>query len=247
MIWTLKSKISIGLKMAIRHWLERLGFDSWKNASWAQEGEDRILFRIFSGLRSGFYIDIGAHHPKRYSNTYLFYRLGWSGLNIDAMPGSMRSFQRVRPRDINLEMGISLVPGKSKYYIFNEPALNGFSEEVSMERNLSDSAYEIIDVKSIQVEPLSKILDLYLSKDCVINFMTIDVEGLDFDVLKSNDWDKYRPEFVLVEVLKSSFLEITESEISLYLQDKGYSIYANCVNTVFFRRNEPIAQLNRNL
>jgi hypothetical protein len=237
LIGKLKYKIPNGLMLTIRDYLDVLGFDTWKKSSWSQEGEDQILRRIFSGVRSGFYIDIGAHHPKRYSNTYLFYKLGWTGLNIDAMPGGMRSFQRVRPRDINLEMGIALVPGERKYYIFNEPALNSFSEAVSIERNLLDSAHKIIDFKSVRVEPLSKILDAYLMKDCVINFMTVDVEGLDIEVLKSNDWDKYRPEFVLVEILKSSLFEIARSEIGMFMQEMGYSLYAKSVNTVFFKRN----------
>jgi hypothetical protein len=244
LILKLKYKIPNVVKLTIRDYLDVLGFDSWKKSSWSQEGEDQILRRIFSGVHSGFYVDIGAHHPKRYSNTYLFYKLGWTGLNIDAMPGSMRSFQRTRPRDVNVEMGVALVPGERKYYIFNEPALNGFSEKVSMERNSSVSAYEIIDVKSIRVEPLSKILDSYLMKECAINFMSIDVEGLDLEVLKSNDWNKYRPEFVLVEILKSNFFEIERSEIGMFMQEREYSIYAKCVNTVFFKRNEPLANLN---
>jgi len=71
--------------------------------SFAQEGEDRVLYRMFQGRfgRPGFYVDVGAHHPTRFSNTYLFYRMGWRGINLDAMPGSMAAFARARPRDIN--------------------------------------------------------------------------------------------------------------------------------------------------
>src|SRR4051794_14772116 len=68
-------------------------------ASYSQEGEDMILRRFFEEHGKGFYVDVGAHHPKRFSNTYSFYKQGWSGINIDAMPGSMARFRRVRPRD----------------------------------------------------------------------------------------------------------------------------------------------------
>lgn len=70
--------------------------------SYSQEGEDMILRRIFGSQTSGFYIDVGAHHPKRFSNTYFFYKKGWAGINIDAMPGSMKAFQKVRYRDIEI-------------------------------------------------------------------------------------------------------------------------------------------------
>ena len=75
--------------------------------SFAQEGEDMILKRIFEGVRSGFYIDIGAFHPSKFSNTYYFYLRGWSGINIDPQPGVKSLFDKMRPRDINLELAIS--------------------------------------------------------------------------------------------------------------------------------------------
>lgn len=74
--------------------------------SYSQEGEDMILSRIFGDKKNGFYVDVGAHHPFRFSNTYLFYKRGWLGINIDAMPGSMRLFDRFRKNDINIESAI---------------------------------------------------------------------------------------------------------------------------------------------
>src|SRR6186713_1276577 len=77
-------------------------FDKYYSISYSQEGEDLILKRFFSEKSGGFYVDVGAHHPKRFSNTYMFYKEGWSGINIDAMPGSMKLFNKVRSKDINL-------------------------------------------------------------------------------------------------------------------------------------------------
>mgnify|MGYP001334584774 CR=1 FL=1 len=85
-----------------------------------------ILNRIFGNQAKGFYIDVGAHHPKRFSNTYLFYKRGWSEINIDAMPGSMKIFDKQRPRDINIEKPVSNEKKIMDFYIFNEPALNSF-------------------------------------------------------------------------------------------------------------------------
>ncbi|HIB94217.1 MAG TPA: SAM-dependent methyltransferase, partial [Candidatus Lambdaproteobacteria bacterium] len=100
----------------------------------SQEGEDVILRRIFEDQKNGFYIDIGAHHPKRFSNTYYFYDRGWEGINIDATPGSMKIFQKFRPRDINLEIAISEKEQQLTYFMFNEPALNSFSKSLSDKR-----------------------------------------------------------------------------------------------------------------
>src|SRR5580700_9536062 len=95
--------------------------------SYAQEGEDMVMRRFFeSRATPGFYVDVGAHHPQRFSNTYFFYRQGWRGINIDAMPGSMKAFETLRPRDINIEAAVSAEHQSLTYAIFNEPALNSF-------------------------------------------------------------------------------------------------------------------------
>src|SRR5690349_18351333 len=85
----------------------------WRR-SYSQEGEDMVLRRVFEHKAHGFYVDVGAHHPMRFSNTYFFYRRGWRGINIDARPGSKREFDRARPRDINVECGVAQVAGASK-------------------------------------------------------------------------------------------------------------------------------------
>src|SRR3989304_3055726 len=108
--------------------------DDYYRVSFAQEGEDLLLVSLFEGQASGFYVDVGAHHPRRYSNTLALYSKGWNGINIDAMPGSMRPFQEARPRDINLELAISDERRVLTYYEFNEPALNGFDPELARRR-----------------------------------------------------------------------------------------------------------------
>lgn len=209
------------------------------NLSWAQEGEDQILRRIFEQKKDGFYVDVGAHHPQRFSNTYLFYKRGWRGINIDAMPGSMHSFNKVRPRDINLELGIAEQKAQLDYYVFNEPALNGFSRGLSQERHAAESSYLITDVIKVDVVPLHDVLDQYLPAGQGIDFMSVDVEGLDLQVLRSNDWNRCRPTYVLAEVLGSSLHAIEKNEIGQFMCDKDYILYAKCMNTVFFKDIRP--------
>src|SRR5665213_3547525 len=100
------------------------GTVTWE--SYAQEGEDLILAGFFGGLigmRPGFFVDVGAHHPWRLSNTYFFYIRGWTGINIDAMPGSMREFDAHRPKDINIEVAIGDNPGDVVLNLFESSLL----------------------------------------------------------------------------------------------------------------------------
>jgi FkbM family methyltransferase len=208
-------------------------FDGYSIKSYSQEGEDMILRRIFEKQKVGFYVDVGAHHPFRFSNTYHFYKQGWRGINIDAMPRSMESFKRFRSRDINLEMPIGNGDQVLTYFAFNEPALNGFSEKLSRERHGKDG-YFIRQEIELKISKLSSVLDKYLPQSVKIDFLSIDVEGLDFDILQSNDWMKYKPKCILVEILASSLHEIENKEIAIFLKKYGYIVFAKAMNTVFF-------------
>ena len=206
-----------------------------ENSSFAQEGEDKLLLRYIGKKEKGFYIDIGAHHPIRFSNTYLFYLKGWKGINIDAMPGSMRIFQDLRPNDINLEIPISNERELLKYHIFNETALNTFSEKEA-EKMDGHGVYKIVKKVELETLPLSSVLDQYLPRNTAIDFLSIDVEGLDFQVLKSNNWEKYKPYFILIEELNHSVDEIMNNEIYNYLKELNYHFIAKTANTLFFKR-----------
>jgi FkbM family methyltransferase len=198
--------------------------------SFAQEGEDGVLQRLFERKAAGFYVDVGSHHPQRFSNTYRFYLSGWNGINIDPLPGSKARFDALRQRDINLELGISDSTGELSYYSFEEPALNTFDPKVAASR---DS--RLISKDRIQVLRLSDVLDRHLPPNQKIDFLTIDVEGLDLQVLRSNDWSRYRPAYVLAESLgMRDVYQVINSDLHSYMRSQGYSLYAKCVNTLFF-------------
>jgi FkbM family methyltransferase len=214
--------------------IKRKLFVGYSTKSYSQEGEDMILRRIFKDTSDGFYIEVGAHHPKRFSNTHSFYRLGWTGINIDAMPGSMKLFRKIRKRDINIEKAISIKNEKLTYYIFNEPAFNTFSE--SQYRKLDGSSHcKLIEKKKLTTSTLKDIINKHLPKNQTVNFLSIDVEGLELQVLKSNDWESTKPQVVLVELLDSSIEDILDSDIYAYLKSKGYLFIAKTINTIFFK------------
>lgn len=218
----------------IKNWLN----GGYSARSYSQEGEDMVLRRIFENQKRGFYVDVGAHHPKRFSNTYYFYKKGWRGINIDAMPGSIRTFNKLRPRDINLEMAISDERKILRYYAFNDPAISGFSSQLANQRK-GQGTYKIIFEKDLQTHTLNEVLDEYLPKGQEIDFLSVDVEGLDFEVLKSNNWSTYCPKVVLVEATGNSLEEIMLSNIYKLLRDNGYQLYAKTVNTLIFTIDRP--------
>lgn len=205
--------------------------------SYSQDGEDMILKALFEQKKGyeGFFVDVGAHHPVRFSNTKYFYNKGWKGINIEPTPDAIKAFELFRKRDINLNIGIGPEKGKLTFHCFNEPALNSFSKEVSERIDRESDKYKIIRRLDIDVLPLSEVFDKYLPKGQQIDFISIDVEGLDYQVLLSNDWNKYQPEVILVEE-NVDVDEISKSPIYQFLKDKGYKFFAKTLRTCIYRK-----------
>ena len=205
------------------------------NKCFSQNGEDLILNRFLQNKPKGFYIDIGAHHPIRFSNTHLFYKKGWNGINIDAMPGSMKTFRILRKRDINIETGISSKRGNLTFYTFNEPALNTFDRDEAILKNKEN--FFLLNTLSVKVDRLDNILEKYLNHNQDIDFMNIDVEGKEEEVLLSNNWEKYRPKFILIEILHKKVYTHQDCKIKNYLNQKGYFLINKAYDTCIFEKD----------
>lgn len=208
----------------------------FKGETYSQDGEDLFLLDFFSNIDNGFYVDVGAHHPFRFSNTYLLYKKGWSGINIDATPGSMKLFNKYRKRDINIEAGISNSAGFGKYFLFKEPALNGFENEITL--NYLKKNTPLIAAVDIKFDSLKNILNENINTR-KIDLMSIDVEGSELSVLESNDWEIYRPTILLVEMDWTQSLEqILDDSITKFLDAKGYKLYYRFERTCVFMEKD---------
>ena len=208
-------------------------FDWYASKNYSQEGEDMILRYLFASKMEGFYIDVGAHHPTRFSNTYFFYKRGWSGVNIDATPGSMKLFRKWRPRDINVEVAIGREHTAMRFFEFDDPALNSLDVELSAMRNTGHSC--VVREQILMTRTLADVLTEHFPGGRHVDFMSVDVEGMDLDVLQSNDWDFFRPSFVLVECLGTDIRRIDESPIYQFLIGLSYELFAKTVGTFIFR------------
>ena len=216
------------------------GFKGGKK-TYSQEGEDLILNRILD-KDDGFYVDIGAHHPFRYSNTYSLFKRGLSGLNIDASPEAISLFKKHRPKDTNLNLGVSDSEGELLFYQFEDGAYSTFSQNLA-ENLLSQMSIKLRNKIKIPVQKLSTILKDNLQPGQAIDVMSVDVEGFDFNVLKSNDWGRFKPKIILVELQSKNIPEVVDSEINKYLSSFGYILYSKLVHTAIFIQPE-FAELN---
>ena len=164
----------------------------FKAVYFSQFGEDAFLDNYFYGRETGFYVDVGAFHPFNISNTCVFYKRGWRGINIEPNPASFRAFPKYRPRDINLNVAVGR---QDKEVLFNcceeRSGIDGNTHLFCDRRDI-----EHCRIRSM---PLATILQEHLPKDTAIDFMSVDCEGHDSEVLQSNDWGKFRPLVILVE------------------------------------------------
>jgi FkbM family methyltransferase len=166
--------------------------------SYAQNGEDIVLRRVFPPGHRGFYIDVGANNPLEDTVTRYFYEQGWDGINIE--PGDI--FSQVaahRPRDVNLNVGVSNVTGVQKFYDFPDyPGSSTYCEhQATIHRR--DHGFRCIE-RSVPIATLKAICDLHVRRP--IDFISIDVEGLERQVLEGADWDRYRPVVVVIEATR---------------------------------------------
>lgn len=213
-------------------------------SSFSACGEDAILKYLFRNRISGFYVDVGAFDPYEVSNTYWFYLQGWTGINIDANERSIVKFNKLRPKDTNICAAISDIEEVLNYYeVSGSKSMNSFSKDFIQSQNVT----RIESSKSIKTRSLSSVLDENLKNSQRINFLSIDVEGVELKVLKSNDWSKYRPDIVLLESFEKMTNEAFDAEIIQYLKAKEYSLISKTPNGVFFKDNKQILNSENSL
>lgn len=170
---------------------------SW-SIGYSQTGEDLILAHMLNFKKQGFYIDIGANHPVKFNNTYFFYTMGWRGVCIDPSPIHKFLHKTKRPKDKFLQIGVGKQNSVLDFYVFEDPTLSTF--DVKQADQLREMGHKLIQVDKVEVKRLDTILsELDLNH---IDILSVDTEGYDLDVLESNDWEKFRPSYIIVETLE---------------------------------------------
>lgn len=211
--------------------------------SWSQCGEDLIVDFLLTwvlGIKHPTYLDIGAHHPHHFNNTYIFYKRGLTGVNIEPDPDLFNNLVKYRPNDLNINKGV----GFNKYnetadfYLMSSRALNTFSKEEA-ERVSKPGNVKIDKIIQVELININDVLLKYFSKK-VPDFLTIDVEGYDLEILKSIDFEKYKPNVICVETIRFSEDRVLLKQQSTidYLLANGYLNYADTsINTIFVKKS----------
>lgn len=166
------------------------------NISFAKSGDDIQLMMLLNEKTPGTYVDVGCWHPKQASNTYFFYLRNWKGLCIDPNPELIKLYKKFRPNDHFINAGIGASEGSLDYFMFKESSMNTFSEDFYEKYKIHSPLLKKVKIPLVS---LKEVLDKNLDENDRLDFFDIDVEGFDLEVLKTNDWKKYRPKIIIVE------------------------------------------------
>jgi FkbM family methyltransferase len=205
--------------------------------SYSQNHEDVYLRAYFHDVKNGFYVDVGANHPVIDSVTNLFYANGWRGINIEPLPNMYSELHRLRKKDINIQAAIGSKKGKATLHVYKtEGDFNGLSTLSKDQESVNDNTErtDILSKEDVEVQTLTlkEVFEKNLDKEQPIHFLKIDVEGLEYDVLRSNDWNRYRPELICIEA------DHVFSNWKKFIIGKGYILdFFDGINEYYVEKN----------
>ena len=235
--------------------LRKLYLTKYFRKSYSQFGEDVALLSLlgkdklrgyegfFKGY-TGFFVDVGCYHPVKHSNTYVLYKRGWRGVNIDIDKIKIDGFNIVRKHDTNIVAAVSPKKGELKVYRFGKYSLLTTLDEATANK-YSEEYGKKAEVDTVETHSLTEILDDTIYKDKQIDVLTIDAEGHDYEVLSSLDFDRYQPKVVLAESHERELDKVLKTRVHQFLEEKGYSI-VNWVGFTLFYSSMPVDEMHMN-
>ena len=187
----------------------------------------------FNLSEGGTYVDVGAHHPRRFSNTHFFYELGWNGLNFEPNEEVSSLFKNERPKDKTFPIALTSKPGQMEFHTYSDSALNSL---VKRDAELSSTPYNSCGSKLVTVSTLALQLRKNFNKILPSpNFLDIDVEGSELEVLKGNNWSKFRFDYILIELKLKSLDHLSQFQTAKYLANINYIPVACTRLTTIFK------------
>ena len=217
-------------------WVEsmRRFFDRHAEFGYAAGGEDRLVASFFA--RPGFYVDVGCNHPTSYSNTFMLYKRGWHGINIDANARLIALHQRMKPRDQSIFAAIAQHQQTLTYTQFEGETLMA-SLDPEFVRARVANGLRISSEVALKTKTLTEVLE-QLQAPARFELLNVDVEGLDLEVLRSLDFARFRPQMIIVEILGYDLENFKAEPIYELLSGKGYRLkgYTH-MNAVFMERD----------
>lgn len=186
--------------------------------SWAQNGEDVVLWRALHDVEDGCYVDVGAHHPSVLSVTRALYEKGWSGVNLEPLPDAVALMEQARPRDLTLRAAAGSSPGRLTFHEVVGTGLSTLRDDVAATHE--GSGFEVRE-HEVEVVTLDDVLDEHLAGRQV-HVLKVDVEGAEADVLLGLDLERHRPWVLLVEATEPMTVNPSHAEWEPRLLERGY-------------------------
>tara|TARA_E500000178_G_scaffold291991_1_gene296146 strand:- start:5355 stop:6053 length:699 start_codon:yes stop_codon:yes gene_type:complete len=202
--------------------LKRIYYEKYSKKSYSISNVDLIINRIFKKRKKGIYIDIGCNHPIKFNNTYILYKRGWNGINVDSDVKSINEFKKLRKDDHNICRLVSNSKKKIKYYFYhNRSALNTVDKELVFSRRTKPTK-----IIKMETSTLENILNESPFNNKKINLLSIDIENHEYEVLKNFNFDKYKIDMIVTECLnlKSKKLETQNQSLQYILKSKIYKL-----------------------
>tara|TARA_Y100000389_G_scaffold163700_1_gene167061 strand:+ start:207 stop:887 length:681 start_codon:yes stop_codon:yes gene_type:complete len=196
--------------------------------TYSMDREDVFIADYFKNKKKGFYVDVGCYHPLHRNNTFLLYKKGWEGMNIDIHNFSIELFNYLRPNDRNYNFAVSNKNELVEMYFQKE-----LSQLSTIEKDQAKKVFQgNIKTKSIQAYTLDKILNFSKLENIKIDLLDIDVESADFKVLQGLSINKFEPELICVEIHEKN---IDKSETYKLLNNYGYKLLWSGVFSHIFK------------
>ena len=222
--------------------------------SYSQFGEDVALLSLLGkdklrGYRgmfdgySGFFVDVGCYHPIKHSNTWVLYKRGWRGVNIDIDAIKIQAFDMVRKQDMNIVAAVSPEPGEIDVYRFGKYSLLTTLDEDTARKYEEDYGKQAT-VDKVAARSLTDIIDDTGFAGRQIDVLTVDAEGHDLQVISSLDFERYRPRVVLAESHEREIDKVQQTELHRFLESKGYGV-VNWVGFTLFYTYQPVDEIHR--
>ena len=218
-------------------WLVARGISRWLEpeliSSYSQFGEDRLVDALFGVRKTGIYVDVGCNHPVALSNTWKLYLRGWHGVAIDANPFLIKQYAKVRLRDVALAHVISNSDEQVEFFVPHVSNLiGGIGEKTSGYWQRTRDNSDVFESRSSRLSEILRTHDIPLRFD----FLTIDTEGNELDVLLSLDLGEFLPDLIAVEIHDFKMSSAHESAVYNLLMENGYEVVSWIHPTVFFRQ-----------
>lgn len=207
--------------------------------TFSQAGEDAVLEYLWyrKGIKAPKYLEIGVCDPRIGNNTYLYTLRGGKGVLVEANPSIIGWIKRERPRDLVINMGVAtdMQSTEAEFYIFDIPAINTFNKEEAQKRIAHGR--KLLNTIKVPLITINTLIEKYFST--YPDYLSIDIEGLDYDVLANLDYSRFPIPVICVETCSYSeglYIE-KDTRFKDLLESNGYMIYADTfLNSIFVHK-----------